>query len=45
MAFDTEENMNNLFKCKLRTEEKMAIEHVTTKEACITRMKMGCWEE
>jgi len=32
--------MNNLFKCKLRTEEKMEIEHITTKEAYIARMKM-----
>ena len=40
MALDTKENMNNLFNCNLRTEEKMAIEHVTTKEACITGMKM-----
>jgi len=37
--------MNNLFKCKLRIEEKMAIEHVTAKEACITGMKMRRWEE
>ncbi len=36
MALDTKENMNKLFKCKLRTEEKMDIEHVTEKEACIT---------
>jgi len=27
--------MNNLLKCKLRTKEKMDIEHITTKEACI----------
>jgi len=32
--------MNNLFKCKLRTEEKIGIEHVTTKEAYIVGMKM-----
>jgi len=32
--------MNNLFKCKLRTEEKMEIEHIIAKEAYIARMKM-----
>ncbi len=37
--------MNYIFKCKLRIEDKMAIEHVTTKEACITGMKMRGWEE
>jgi len=40
LALDTEENMNNLFKCKCRTKDKMEIEHVTKKEACITGMKM-----
>jgi len=37
--------MNNLFKCKLKTKEKMEIEHVTAKEAFITGMKMRRWEE
>lgn len=37
--------MNNLLKCKLRTEDKMGIEHVTTKEAYIAGMKMRSLEE
>jgi len=32
--------MNNLFKLKLKTEEKMEIEHIIAKEAYIFRMKM-----
>jgi hypothetical protein len=45
MTIDIAENMNNLFKCKHRTTEKMDIEHITTKEAYIARMKMRSLEE
>jgi len=37
--------MNNPFKCKLRIEGNMAIEHIIAKEACVTGKKMRHQEE
>ena len=37
--------MNNLFKYKIGTEEKMDIEHIIAKEAYIARMKMRSLKE
>ena len=34
-----------MFKCKLRIEEKMEIEHITAKESYIARMKMRSLKE
>ena len=45
LALDTTENINKIFKCKHRTTEKMDIEHITTKEAYIARMKIRSLKE